>query len=156
MNRPALEVDAPTLVVVAGARAGTRIKLPSTAEDGTDKKQWTIGSDADRDIIFDEMGVSGRHARIVNEGQRWKIINELAKNGTFVDGKRSNASYLSSGNELRFGSVTCVFELPKRGAAAVERVVERAVGRKLPVWVIALIVSFVVTGAIIVALSRWG
>jgi pSer/pThr/pTyr-binding forkhead associated (FHA) protein len=143
-------------VVISGARAGNRVKLGGAGADGAEKKQWTIGSDSDRDIIFDEVGVSGRHARLVNEGQRWKIINELAKNGTFVDGKRSNVSYLKSGNELRFGSVACVFELPRSRVAAVGRVAERAVGRKIPLWVIALIASFVVTGAIIVVWSRLG
>jgi pSer/pThr/pTyr-binding forkhead associated (FHA) protein len=102
-------LDVPSLLVTSGNRKGARIALRS---DGVAKREWGIGSEADREIIFDDKGVSGRHAKIVNEGARWKLVDQLASNGTFVNGSRTNLSFLSSGDRLRFGPVECVFLLP--------------------------------------------
>jgi pSer/pThr/pTyr-binding forkhead associated (FHA) protein len=137
--------------VTLGELAGTTIKLSPTDKDGKGRNQWTIGSDEDRDIIFAERGVSGRHAVIVNEGKRWKIINDISRSGTFVNGKRTNSSSLSPGDELRFGSVACVFELPRRAAAADRTRVPRSGQTPARIAVIALVVSFILTIAIIIA-----
>ena len=72
--------------------------------------------------MFTDKGVSGRHAKIVNEGTRWKLIDQLAANGTFVNGNRTNMSFLSSGDRLRFGPVECIFQLPEAGAGIAESI----------------------------------
>jgi pSer/pThr/pTyr-binding forkhead associated (FHA) protein len=99
-------VDGPHLQVVSGSRAGLSIKL-MVGESGM--KEWTIGSQSDREVQFQDSGVSSLHAKIVNEGARWKVIDQMSANGTFVNGKRSNMSYLTAGDRLRFGPVECVF-----------------------------------------------
>ena len=99
-------VDGPHLQVVSGSRAGLSIKL-LVGEEGM--KEWTIGSQSDREVQFQDSGVSALHAKIVNEGARWKLIDQMSANGTFVNGKRSNISYLTAGDRLRFGPVECVF-----------------------------------------------
>jgi pSer/pThr/pTyr-binding forkhead associated (FHA) protein len=99
-------VDGPHLQVVSGSRAGLSIKL-MVGESGM--KEWTIGSQADREVQFQDSGVSSLHAKIVNEGARWKVLDQMSANGTFVNGKRSNMSYLANGDRLRFGPVECVF-----------------------------------------------
>jgi pSer/pThr/pTyr-binding forkhead associated (FHA) protein len=106
-------LDVPSLLVTSGNRKGARIALRA---EGVAKREWGIGSEADREIVFDDKGVSGRHAKIVNEGARWKLVDQLASNGTFVNGSRTNLSYLSSGDRLRFGPVECVFLLPQAKA----------------------------------------
>ncbi|HXA92622.1 MAG TPA: FHA domain-containing protein [Steroidobacteraceae bacterium] len=109
-------LDVPSLLVASGNRKGARIALRS---EGAAKREWGIGSEPDREIVFDDKGVSGRHAKIVNEGARWKLVDQLASNGTFVNGSRTNLSFLSSGDRLRFGPVECVFLLPdSKGVAA--------------------------------------
>ena len=77
-----------------------------------------MGCDADREIVFTDKGVSGRHAKIVNEGTRWKLIDQPAANGTFVNGNRTNMSFLASGDRLRFGPVECIFQLPAAAGIA--------------------------------------
>jgi pSer/pThr/pTyr-binding forkhead associated (FHA) protein len=120
MNAPATApvntaaIDGPHLHVVSGSRAGLNIKL-TVGESGV--KEWTIGSQPDREVQFQDTGVSALHAKIVNEGERWKLLDQMSANGTFVNGKRSNVSYLSSGDRMRFGPVECVFQTSRGGAA---------------------------------------
>jgi pSer/pThr/pTyr-binding forkhead associated (FHA) protein len=107
-------IDGPHLQVVSGSRAGLNIKL-MVGEAGM--KEWTIGSQAEREIQFQDSGVSALHAKIVNEGARWKVLDQMSANGTFVNGKRSNVSYLAPGDRLRFGPIECIFHAV-RGATA--------------------------------------
>jgi pSer/pThr/pTyr-binding forkhead associated (FHA) protein len=116
---PPATIDAPVLAVSSGSRAGARIPLVAAQAA---KREWGIGCDADRDIVFADKGVSGRHAKIVNEGMRWKLIDQLAANGTFVNGNRTNMSFLSSGDRLRFGPVECIFQLPEASAGIAESI----------------------------------
>lgn len=111
-------IDGPHLHVVSGSRAGLNIRL-TVGEEGN--REWTIGSQADREIQFQDTGVSALHAKIVNEGQRWKILDQMSANGTFVNGKRSNVSYLSSGDRVRFGPVECVFQASRSEAGSAAR-----------------------------------
>jgi pSer/pThr/pTyr-binding forkhead associated (FHA) protein len=118
MNAPATTpvntaaIDGPHLHVVSGSRAGLNIKL-TVGEAGA--KEWTIGSQPDREVQFQDSGVSALHAKIINEGERWKVLDQMSANGTFVNGKRSNVSYLSSGDRVRFGPVECVFQISRGG-----------------------------------------
>ena len=107
-------IDGPHLHVVSGSRAGLNIKL-TVGESGV--KEWTIGSQADREVQFQDSGVSALHAKIVNEGERWKVLDQMSANGTFVNGKRSNVSYLTAGDRVRFGPVECIVQTTRAGAA---------------------------------------
>lgn len=107
-------IDGPHFHVVSGSRAGLNIKL-TVGESGL--KEWTIGSQADREVQFQDSGVSALHAKIVNEGERWKVLDQMSANGTFVNGKRSNVSYLTAGDRVRFGPVECIFQVSRAGAA---------------------------------------
>jgi len=103
---PSATLHGPHLQVVSGNRAGLNIRLTVGAAGTT---EWTVGSQADREVQLSDSGVSALHAKIVNEGERWKLLDQMSANGTYVNGKRSNVSYLSSGDRVRFGPVECVF-----------------------------------------------
>ena len=108
-------IDGPHLQVVSGNRAGLNIKL-TVGESGV--REWTVGSQAEREVQFQDSGVSALHAKIVNEGERWKVLDQMSANGTFVNGKRSNVSYLAPGDRVRFGPVECVFLTARSGTDA--------------------------------------
>jgi pSer/pThr/pTyr-binding forkhead associated (FHA) protein len=120
MNAPAAAdvnpatIDGPHLHVVSGSRTGLNIKL-TVGQSGL--HEWTIGSQADREVQFQDSGVSALHAKIVNEGERWKVLDQMSANGTYVNGKRSNVSYLTAGDRVRFGPVECIFQTSRAGAA---------------------------------------
>ncbi|MFW6094730.1 MAG: FHA domain-containing protein, partial [Pseudomonadota bacterium] len=148
---PMADVDAPYLTVTSGTQAGASIKLVA----GEETSVWNIGSDAERDIVFAEDGVSGFHAKILNEGNRWKVIDQMSANGTLVNEKRGSISFLSSGDRIRFGPVECIFHLPASqqnpsgGAAA--RAPSTAPGRGKQ----ALIAGVAVAAAVAVAIGYW-
>ena len=83
------------------------------------KCEWNVGSDEGREIRIRRDGVSGLHAKIVNSGKLWKVVDQISGNGTFVNGTRVNVSYLHSGDRIAFGPAECVFHAPdgKRGGA---------------------------------------
>lgn len=122
-------VDGPHLQVVSGSRTGLNIRL---AVGDSGNAEWTIGSQADREVQFMDSGVSSLHAKIVNEGERWKVLDQMSANGTFVNGKRSNVSYLASGDRVRFGPVECVFRTDASSGPiiATQRVIEAGAGEE--------------------------
>jgi pSer/pThr/pTyr-binding forkhead associated (FHA) protein len=114
------EIRLPCLIVQSGGQTNRKIELHAAAGGA---QEWSIGSHADREILLEDPGVSTLHAKIVNEGNRWKVIDQMSANGTFVNDRRSNASFLSAGDRLRFGPVECVFQVPggsARSQAATE------------------------------------
>jgi pSer/pThr/pTyr-binding forkhead associated (FHA) protein len=82
------------------------------------KREWSVGSDEGREIRIQREGVSGLHAKIINAGKVWKVVDQVAANGTFVNGERVNMRYLNSGDRIDFGPVESVFEAPGLAATA--------------------------------------
>lgn len=103
----------PYLKVGYGLSKGLGILLASTESYA----EWTIGCDTSRDIIFTDDGVSGYHAKIVNEGSRWKLVDQMSTNGSFINDKKSIAGYLNSRDRIRIGKIECVLVLPPRELA---------------------------------------
>jgi hypothetical protein len=103
---PSAVIEGPHLQVVSGSRAGVNIRL-TVGRSGA--SEWTVGSQSDREVRFPDSAVSALHAKIVNEGARWKVIDQMSKNKTFVNGKQTTVSFLSSGDRVRFGPVECIF-----------------------------------------------
>lgn len=133
-------VEAPLLAIQSGRRGGERVTL----NPGKATNVWEVGSEAGRDIVLDDAGVSGFHAKLVNEGHRWKLIDQMSANGTFVNGQKSNISYLKDGDRIRFGPIECLFQLPRAAARG-------AAGRSgMSPWLIGA-VAFVATASLIVA-----
>lgn len=141
-------VDGPHLQVVSGSRTGLNIRL---AVGDSGNAEWTIGSQADREVQFMDSGVSALHAKIINEGERWKVLDQMSANGTFVNGKRANVSYLASGDRVRFGPVECVFRTDASSGpiTATQRIVdagagEEPKGRSLVVATVAFLATIAV------------
>jgi pSer/pThr/pTyr-binding forkhead associated (FHA) protein len=156
-GRAAGEVDAPTLTFTQGSRAGGRVKLRATAQRG-ESTEWTLGSDPNSDIPLSDDGVSAVHASIVNEGERWKIIDRLSTNGTFVNDRRTNTSFLASGDVLSFGRVvTCMFELPGGRSArqSSPRPAKKVVRDSSRIDLMTLLISFLVTAAVLLVVWRY-
>lgn len=66
--------------------------------------QVELGRDANCQVRFDETfpTVSRRHAAIVKEGDRWKLVQLSKTNSTFLNGKTiDNEWYLQNGDEIQ-------------------------------------------------------
>jgi pSer/pThr/pTyr-binding forkhead associated (FHA) protein len=94
------------LEIASGTNAGARIHL-----DPRRAAAWELGSGATRDIVLSDDGVSDLHARILREGDRWKLVDEMSAAGTYVNGSENDVVYLNDGDVIRLGPVECVFRL---------------------------------------------
>ena len=140
---PALaDVAGAFLQVKSGQRAGQILKL--VTRDG--ENVWTIGTEATRDIVIPDNGVSGYHATLRNEGERWRITDEMSANGTFVDGAKIGRHFLSSGDHVvSFGPIECEIHLPGK--------VGGGTSKSRPWWVVAT-AAFLAT-ALVLAAAWW-
>jgi pSer/pThr/pTyr-binding forkhead associated (FHA) protein len=135
-------VDTPRLIVLEGSGSFSRVQLRAEAPG---KKEWTVGSEGEREILIKRTGVSALHAKIVNDGKRWKVIDQVSANGTFVNGNRCITSFLSSDDRISFGSVECIFQLPKGGTS------KKGAGGSVKLKKILVIasISFLITMAVL-------
>jgi pSer/pThr/pTyr-binding forkhead associated (FHA) protein len=128
----------PYLLIMSGAKAGSRIELP--AEAGA-KRVWSIGSGSDRDICLAETGVSAKHASLTHDLNRWLLVDDLSVSGTYVNDKKTLRSFLSDGDQLMFGPVECIFRVPP---AETEEVAASARFKKIGVIVaVACLVTLI-------------
>ena len=107
--------SSPRLVMLESDSSAQVIELDSakarTINETT--RVWKIGRNSEEvEIPIMEASVSGVHAQIVNEEQRWKVVNWMSTNGTFVNGHRALSAFLSTGDIIRIGNVLLAFELP--------------------------------------------
>jgi uncharacterized protein YkwD len=69
----------------------------------------SIGSAAGNDLIVEESTVSRRHAKLVRDAGKYRLIDLQSTNGTFVNGRRIAGSMIvKGGDELGFGAARYV------------------------------------------------
>jgi pSer/pThr/pTyr-binding forkhead associated (FHA) protein len=110
-----LDIKEPCLVILSGTQADRTLPLQI---DGAPTQEWTVGRSADSAIRLDEPGVSDRHAKIVREGARWKLVDAISSNGSYVNDLQVGMCFLAGGDTVRFGRVQCMFNLPAKSAGA--------------------------------------
>jgi pSer/pThr/pTyr-binding forkhead associated (FHA) protein len=71
----------------------------------------TIGRLPDNMLVIDNPAVSGRHARVVREGNHFVVEDLKSTNGTFVNDKPIARHTLLDGDEVLIGKHTVVFTL---------------------------------------------
>ena len=141
------EVDMPSLIGTTGQWAGKVFNLTSDA--------MTVGR-VGANIVIDEPSVSTKHAQFVKQGERWKVVDLMSTSGTYVNGKKTQASFLSSGDALRFGRVELRFVIESTNVASraapeandqfITGTGQKSSG-KVPAWIYILIGFVVVLAA---------
>ena len=58
-------------------------------------------------VVILHPSVSQHHATITRRGDRWVLVDESSRNGTFVDGKRVSEITLSDGMRIQLGRASC-------------------------------------------------
>jgi pSer/pThr/pTyr-binding forkhead associated (FHA) protein len=69
----------------------------------------TIGRKPDNDLRIDNLAVSGHHARVTKDGDRFMIEDLGSTNGTFIGATRIKEHALSDGMEITVGKYTLRF-----------------------------------------------
>jgi hypothetical protein len=120
---PQESASVPTLVVIEGRRTGEHVAVP--------QGRSTIGRDRGSGVVFDDDGVSRRHAALNYTDGIVTVEDVGSTNGTWVNGERvATPRRLTPGDELRLGSVGVRFEAaapaprltPRRGRVRLGRV----------------------------------
>ncbi|MFU8816062.1 MAG: FHA domain-containing protein [Pseudomonadales bacterium] len=114
---PGGEARGPHLRVLIGSAAGSILEFPPGPGE------WSVGTDDARDLKLDDPGISAFHAKLSHDKGRWRVIDQMSANGTFVNDEKTTVSYLKDGDLIRFAQVQCEFRLPtgkgrKRSAKA--------------------------------------
>lgn len=71
----------------------------------------TIGRLPDNGLVIDNAAVSGRHARVYKEGERYIVEDLKSTNGTFIDNKPIIRHTLRDGDAMIVGKHTVVFSM---------------------------------------------
>lgn len=70
-----------------------------------------VGRRDNNDIVLPEPSVSALHAWIINANDKYRVMNMLSTNGTFVNDQKVHEANLVHGDRVRFGSVEFVFQM---------------------------------------------
>ena len=84
------------------------VELPIT--DMQAASGWEMGRDSSCDIVLSHPSVSNRHAQIIHQNGRWKIVNLVSTNGIMVNGQKKLSAYLGDGDKIGLGNVNIVFK----------------------------------------------
>lgn len=113
-NRATLEkVTVPTLIGKTDPVKDMRFTLTTNGKIG----EWEVGRAEPAAIVINHTSVSTSHAQILNDGARWKLIDLVSANGTYVNDVKGLTTYLKHGDMIRFGHIDCQFLLPSDAAA---------------------------------------
>jgi pSer/pThr/pTyr-binding forkhead associated (FHA) protein len=89
---------------------------------GSEPDVWEIGRNNKCEVSLAEPTVSDRHAQLIHQSGRWRLVNLVSSNGIFVNGEKRLTAYLADGDRIKLGNAKLVFR------AAVGAAVEPAVG----------------------------
>ncbi len=142
-----VDVSEPQLIVTSGASAGISLTL-GAGEDG----EWSVGTE-NCNLQLSDAGISAIHAKLSCENGRWRIIDQMSANGTFVNGHKSTVSFLSSGDTIKFGPVECTIALPAAPAKRKKAAKSGAGAAKNNTWLIVGIATAVTLALLFAALQ---
>jgi DNA-binding NtrC family response regulator len=101
-NRTTLKLRKCKLAVTAGPDAGKEVS--------TDKERLRVGSHSSNDLVLTEDRTVSRHHFEIQYTERGYLLIDLnSTNGTFLEGRRIERAYLTSGSQVRAGSTTVQF-----------------------------------------------
>jgi len=83
---------------------------PATHQVG--KRSVLIGRSADTEVQIDDPSVSACHAQLVYCAGVYTLTDLKSTNGTKVNGQYIKTHLLRDSDRIRFGHVTCIFEIP--------------------------------------------
>jgi len=90
-------------VIAGGARnTGRRYVI--------DRDQIYIGRDPGNDIVVQDVGVTGYHARIIKTELGYLLIEERTSTGIWVDDQKVSSLFLKQGTRFRLGGTAFMFD----------------------------------------------
>jgi pSer/pThr/pTyr-binding forkhead associated (FHA) protein len=84
--------------------------------NGEGNQQWEIGRGDQCDVQLADSTVSTRHAQLVCEAGKWRVVNLISSNGILVNGEKRLSAFLSDGDVIGLGRAQLVFYGPIKSA----------------------------------------
>jgi len=94
----------PTLKVISGSARTTGRRHV------IDRDQIYIGRDPGNDIVVEDVGVTGHHARILKTTHGYLLFEERTSTGIWVQEQRVNHLFLEHGARFRLGGTSFMFD----------------------------------------------
>lgn len=73
------------------------------------EEKTSVGRISENQLHIPDESVSSRHAEIIFENTNFFVRDLDSTNGTFVNSSKVESAVLKHGDEVRFGSVACLF-----------------------------------------------
>lgn len=143
-QRDDIVADGPMLVGLTGVCQDQEYRLQSG--------KFIMGRGDSADIHIADTTVSDVHAQIIGDGVSWQVVNLIASNGTFVNGKKIQTAFLSPGDVIRMGGI----ELQFVDSASPGGFTAHAGGKSLPRWMVLAAILTAVLAGVLVGLSYFG
>ena len=118
-------VSAAWLAVIKGEGMGKEYSIP--LESKPKARRVTIGRDTANDIVLDDSTVSGEHAFIKIDKDKYTIGDALSTNGTILNGKKiTSHRKLSDGDRIILGDTELEFKVVKLGRSEAKKAPRKA------------------------------
>ncbi|MCA9043285.1 MAG: FHA domain-containing protein [Planctomycetaceae bacterium] len=91
-----------SILIVQGADQGNRFPL--------DVPQLVLGRSTKCDIRVNDSEASRQHARLVQSGESWSIVDLNSSNGTYVNGLAVRQQELQQGDQIQVGRTILLFD----------------------------------------------
>lgn len=99
--------DLPHLVILLKSGSQQVLELEPGGAEQADV--WEIGRDQGCQISIPEESVSARHAQLIHQDGRWRLVNLVSTNGIYVNGQKRLTAYLADGDEIKLGTAALIF-----------------------------------------------
>ena len=99
-----------TLTYDDGTGTQPQEQIPPMQPIRLDKREITIGRSSDNIVVLSHPQVSAHHARMVQEGGTYRILDLNSTNHTFVNSEQTSNYLLKLGDEIRIGPFRLVYE----------------------------------------------
>jgi hypothetical protein len=120
--------ETPQLIAYGEDDEEQAFDLPIT--DGPDPDIWVIGRNASCEIALNDPSVSSRHAQLIHQGGRWKIVSLVSTNGLFINGDKKLTAYLGNGDDIIIGSSHLAFSLGAASASNEKKTKKKGFGQR--------------------------
>lgn len=95
-------------LIVLNSEGGIAEALGLELGDSPDQ-QWEIGRGEQCDVRLTDPTVSARHAQLVCENAKWRIVNLISSNGILVNGEKRLSAFLTDGDVIELGRTRLAF-----------------------------------------------
>jgi len=136
-------------LIVLDEQGGIAEALGLDAE--SNDQTWEIGRAEQCDIQLGESTVSARHAQLVLEQGKWRVVNLVSSNGILVNGEKRLSAYLADGDVIGLGRAKLVFYSPDSktvNKGSKQDSVSGSSGSKVGVIVAVLVIAIAVIASL--------